>query len=207
MDANSSPIPVKVIDRYRKLKALAGDSSAAEQEKRTATTKMREIALEHPAIFKVVAQLEAHEQAIAASKGQVWAPPRPSRQEIEDLIPGVIRLVGERLGLKLVDRIDSVLDWSLDQIDQAQREYFAAEYAKGNSISPGGLMLLHDQITDDVDVDVEDVEDEETGEELILFTITIPPALWHRIQADPAGPALLVSYMQSVAGLPPEADE
>jgi hypothetical protein len=201
------PIPAKTIERYRKLKALAGDSSAAEQEKRTAGVKMREIEIAHPAIVKVVAQLEHHEQAIAASKGQTWSPPRPSRQEIEDLIPGVIRLVSERLGLKLVDRIDSVLDWSLDQINQAQRESFAREFAQGSAVNPGGLMLLHEQITEDVDVSVEDVEDEETGEELILFEITIPPALWHRIQTDPAGPALLVSYMQQVAGLPPEADE
>lgn len=165
---------------------------------------MQEIAAEYPAIARVVAQLEAHEQAVAASKGQAWQPIRPTRDEIEDLIPGVLRLVSARLHLRMVDITESALDWALTQIDQAQREAFARDYAQGNPIETGGLMLLHQQIAEDVDVGVEEVEDEETGEELLLFEVTIPPALWERVRSDPAGAGLLVAYMQSILDLPPE---
>lgn len=189
-------IPRKVLDRYRKLLTLAeDDAEGAENERLIAAKHVEKIEARWPGIRTVVERVEKREQARAAKAGKVWTPPRPTRDEIEAMLPKAMRKVGDLLGLRLVDLTESALDWATRQIEEAADDYVWLGYQNGNGLDPGGMVLLKDLIENEIGLEIEEADDDETGDTLVVFTLEIPVDVWRRVADSKNGASTLIRHL------------
>lgn len=181
-------IPPKVIERYRKLLTLAADDAAAPNERRVAQACADKLAIRWQGIAFVVGRLEAQEQHRAQRAGRTWEPPKPTREEIEAMIPQAVRKVGDFLGIRLVDLTETALDWATKQIqDAADDGHFDL-----------GQGLITDMFRTEMGLIIDETEDEDTGEEVMIIEIEIPVTLWRRVCDTKTGPAKLIHYIDKL---------
>ena len=193
-------IPHSVLDRFAKFRTLAADTTpgeAAANERRVAAAHVKKTEARWPGIRDVVDRVERRERARATREGEIWTPPRPTHEEVEKMFPAALRKVSDLLGLGLVDITESTLDWAIRHIEEAADDYVWAGYKSGDDVEPGGMIMIKELIESEIGLEIEEADDDETGDTLVVFTLEIPVEVWRRIADTKNGPKTLVRHLDT----------
>jgi hypothetical protein len=194
----SDGIPPKMVDRYRKLQAMADvESGATANERVSAEKHLEKLRKRFPSIGKAVDVIEEREQRRAAARGETWHPPEPTQAEWEELIPDVVLRVGGLLGRDIVEDARNVFGWAIEQLKEASQAAIESAYDAGENIQTGDLMTLREQLEKEMGIEIEE-DEAENGEELIIVTLEVPVALWDKILGQKNGPKSLVDAIRNL---------
>lgn len=193
--------PKSKIDLCRKYRSMAEHSNTTEPEKVAARVRLEKLEAKYPGIGATVTRLEQAERLAYEQRQQQgvptpqWAHEKrtPTTDELIDFYQKIAPLYRQMLEPQEADGLGqrffrNVMGWALDQLD------YAASEAK-----QGELMTLKERIEEDADIEVEDAEDEDTGEPLITLSITMSTETWARICNQKNGPKSFVSVLAAVA--------
>lgn len=206
---DSQHIPAKILDRYRKLRALADmpDGKINPHEREAAKQRLTKLEAKHPHIKNAADALDEQEKREAQRQGAQWYPVQPTREDFEELIPDAVQRLGGFFGVDVVDRAQNAFGWAIEQLKEANAAAVEHTYNRGHEyVNAGGLMTLRERLDEELVIEFSDAETDD-GEPLVLVELELSAPLWEKLLRQKNGAKAFVDVLRDAWDESTDADD